>query len=65
MSLRSVHIVFITLATLLSAWAGVWCVFSSAGIEGGFQAMGIGLLALALGLIGYGVWFVRKTRGMS
>jgi hypothetical protein len=65
MSLRWVHVLFITLATVLAIWIGVWCLRSAAAVGGVYQVMGYSLIALAAGMIGYGLWFVRKTRGMS
>lgn len=60
MSLRFFHIVFIALAAVLAAAVGVW----SLG-DGGAASFGALCLAAAVALIGYAVWYVRKTKGQS
>jgi len=59
MSLKSFHIFFITLSVLLAAlcsvwgfWAGTMPVFASASA------------VVAVGLVIYGVLFIRKARGI-
>ncbi len=64
MSLKAFHLVFITLSVLLAFGFGVWAIalwrqygqLSSA-------AIGVVSLLIAVGLLGYGVWFWRKLRG--
>ncbi len=63
MSLKFFHIVFITLSTLLA--------LGIAALEyGNYRAVGtagylIGVVVcgvIAVGLVAYGIWFLRKTR---
>lgn len=62
MSLKAFHIVFVTFATLLSVLSGVLCLRA----EGGSQTIvGIVFMATAVALIVYGVWFLRKMKGVS
>lgn len=68
MSLKSFHLVFVTLSVLLSIGFGLRAVDAymdgrCAGFEATAIATGSGLTALAL--VGYGVWFLRKLRGAS
>ncbi len=61
MGLRSFHILFIVMATLMSVGFGLWCFLSDAGRElGGSSAMGTISLLAAVGLVVYGVKFVKK-----
>ena len=66
MSLKTVHILFITVSVLLGLATGVWGLreYSSQG-DGSYLALGVSSLVLAVGLLGYGTWFLRKTRGIG
>jgi hypothetical protein len=57
MSLKVFHLVFIILATLLAAGCAVWS-FANQTAYG----FGIGSVVVALALIVYGCWFVKKAR---
>jgi len=62
MSLKAFHIFFIVLSTGLSLGFGVWS-FRNLEAELGLRlAFGIGGFLAAVGLVGYGSWFVRKMR---
>jgi hypothetical protein len=63
MSLRIFHILFITLSTLLSLGLAAWAYgnFRAYGATGHLIASGIAA-AVALALVVYGVWFLRKSR---
>jgi len=64
MSLRFFHVVFIVLALLLSVFTGVWSLGQYRALgAGSWLALGIACLVVAAGLVVYGVWFLRKTRG--
>ena len=67
MSLKTLHIVFITLSTLLSIGFGVWAFRQSALAVGSANWMIIGgaSMLFALGLILYGVWFLHKLTNVS
>ena len=66
MSLKAFHVIFITAATLLAVWLGVWSWgHRQATGEDGFLALAIGSFAAAAGLVAYEVWFLRKTRKVS
>ena len=63
MSLKSFHIVFITLATLLAFGFAGWSLRSAAaGGHAGYYATALAALACGVGLIAYGFWFWRKIR---
>ena len=66
MSLRTVHLVFITLSTLVSFFFGVWAVMTGLSDQHALLIIG-GLAAFVVGtgLILYGVAFRRKTRHMA
>jgi hypothetical protein len=59
MSLKAFHIAFIALATLLALWLAVW----AAG--NGFPLLAGGAGAAAAALVVYGIWFLRKMKGVS
>ncbi len=67
MSLKTFHIFFIVLSTLLCIGFGVWSIgdFSGNGAGAGSIAMGVGSLAAAVVLMWYGVWFLRKLKNVS
>ncbi len=60
MSLKAVHIAFITVATLFSACFGVWALLAGGG--GVNLALGIVGLAGAVALPIYGAWFLKKMK---
>ena len=66
MSLKAFHVVFVVVSTLLMTGIGAWSLrrFMS---EGGGTSLLMGLLALAaaIALVVYGVWFLKKTKGVS
>ena len=65
LSLKTFHIVFVSLSTLLSVGFGLWAVrqYMDAG-SAGLLATAVGSLAFAAVLICYGVWFLRKLRNV-
>jgi hypothetical protein len=66
MSLRFFHLVFIAAAIALAAWTGWWSRGQwAAGAGDGWLWLALGCGAAAVGLAVYGVWFFRKTRGVS
>lgn len=69
MSLKAFHVIFISAATLLALWLGVWAWGqreASGGSDGGsWTALTFGAFAAAAGLVVYEVWFLRKTRKVS
>lgn len=66
MSLKGFHILFVTLSTLLSIGFGLWAFgqYANSGSTG-LLAVAVAALVFALVLIGYGVWFLRKLKGIS
>ena len=61
MGLRTFHIFFIVVSTLMSAGFGLWCFLSEGGRQlRGSWAMGGISLAAAVALVIYGVRFVKK-----
>jgi glycerol-3-phosphate acyltransferase PlsY len=63
MNLRWVHAVLIMLSAILAVVFGVWCL-SQYGRGGGVANMlgAVVAFAMAIGLIVYDSWFLRKTR---
>jgi hypothetical protein len=57
MSLKAFHVFFIFVSFLLAAGCAAW-----AFQNGGSTAFGVGSAAVALGLVIYGVMFIRKAR---
>ena len=63
MSLRWVHAVLILLSAALSVLFGVWCLVRYGRHDGVGSLIGAGAaFALAVGLVVYDSWFLRKTR---
>jgi hypothetical protein len=63
MSLRSIHILFITASTLLALGFGIWCMGTHDGsASGSHQALGLGSFAVAVALMVYGAWFLKKIK---
>ena len=66
MSLKAFHIVFVTLSMLLSVGFGIWSLVQYRQTStAGMLAMGVGGLIVAVFLIVYGVWFLRKLKHVS
>jgi hypothetical protein len=66
MSLKAFHVVFITASTLLTVAFGLWGIrqFSTTGdIQS--LALGISSLIVAVALIIYGKYFLRKLKHIS
>lgn len=65
MSLKVLHVVFVTASALLAFFFAVWCLGSGVVHGTGWRAAGIASAATGLGLVAYEAWFLRKTRGLS
>jgi len=66
MSLKSFHIVFVTFAVLFSAGFGYWALqfFQSTG-DTLMLTLSLFSFVATVGLLVYGVWFLKKLRGWS
>ncbi len=66
MSLKHIHVVFITAATALAVVFGAWCA-AQWRVDGdaGMLAGAAGSAATAIGLLAYGRWFLQKMKGMD
>ncbi|MEO6027081.1 MAG: hypothetical protein ABIR79_09480 [Candidatus Binatia bacterium] len=66
MSLKHIHVVFITAATALSVVFGAWC-YAQWKVDGGMGMLAgaAGSAATAVGLLIYGRWFLVKMRGLG
>jgi len=67
MSLKAFHFVFIVASILLAAGFAAWSFtnyFSAGGVKSDMW-VGIGSGTVALGLIGYEIYFLRKLRNVS
>ena len=58
MSLRAFHVLFISASVLLALMLARWCLPEHKAAAGA-------AVAVALGLIVYETWFLRKTRRVS
>ena len=59
MSLKSVHVLFIVLATAMTVVFGMWSLRSYS------TPAAVAAFVIAAALAGYGTWFVRKSKGMG
>jgi hypothetical protein len=57
MSLKAFHVLFILLAILLSAGCTAWSFLNQTA-----TAFGVASAVVGVGLIAYGIWFIRKSR---
>ncbi len=66
MSLKAFHIFFIVASTALCVGVGVWATqdFARSG-SWAYLALGLGSFIGSVLLACYGVWFLRKLKGMS
>ena len=66
MSLKAFHIFFIVVSTALCVGLGVWAV-EDFGRSGNWVhlALGVGSFIGSILLSCYGVWFLRKLKGVS
>lgn len=64
MSLKAFHVVFIIASLLLTLGFGWWCLREAHGSRGMQLAAG-GAFAIAVVIVVYGVWFLRKLRKVS
>lgn len=63
MNLRAFHVVFIAAATLLAVLVGVWCFRLYRAQHGVLNLVSsLASFAVALALLLYGSWFLRKVR---
>ncbi len=63
MSLKAVHVFFVTVATLIAAFFGVWSIqqYRATG-GGGDLLLAVVAAAATLSLPIYGVWFLKKMK---
>ena len=59
MSLKGFHVFFIFLATLLAAAFAAWSLMNETAVP-----VGIASAVLAVALIIYGIWFIRKSKNI-
>ena len=59
MSLKGFHILFILLAVIMSAGCAAWSFANNTALP-----FGIASIVMALLLVFYGIWFVRKSKGI-
>ena len=66
MSLKTFHILFVVLSTLLSVGFGVWAVGRYMDGSGAVYLLVTGAaMVFAAALIAYGFWFLRKLKHVS
>ncbi len=63
MSLKTFHIVFVTVSTLVAFAFGAWCLFFHRELGGvSYLVLGFSSFVGGAGLIAYGFWFWSKIR---
>lgn len=66
MSLKVVHIAFVTIAVLACGGFAAWAFRQHQGTGESMNLLMAGVsAAIVVALLVYGVWFIRKTKGYS
>ena len=66
MNLRAVHALLILLSAALAVLFGVWCLVQYGRDGGGGSVIAaVAAFAVAIGLLVYDSWFLRKTRTLG
>lgn len=66
MSLKFFHVLFVVLSTLLSVGFAVWSFGQAvAGAGGLYWVLGVLGLVVAVALVVYGRWFLKKMKDVS
>ncbi len=67
MSLKAIHIVFISASILLSIGFGAWCLHNYfAGLGTAVDlVLGVGSIGLAIALVCYGKYFLKKLKNIG
>jgi hypothetical protein len=67
MSLKTIHIVFVTAALLMTAFFGLWAWREYAGPDGTAAHLVYGVLSIVAfgGLLAYGRYFLKKLKHIS
>lgn len=66
MSLKAFHIIFVVISTILAVGFGIWAIMKyKQDSDTSALVVGIVSLAIAVSLIIYGKWFLRKLKGVS
>ena len=66
MSLKAFHLVFIVASLALALGFGVWALREWRGGEGtGYAVMGFLSIAIAIAIVPYSIWFLRKLKRVS
>jgi len=64
MSLKAFHIAFIVCSVLLALGFGAWALLQETGGVS-YSVLGIASFIVAVVLVVYGVWFLKKLKGVS
>ena len=66
MNLKSFHILFVTVSSLMSFVFGGWCWRYAETIQSsGYRALGAASFGAGVALIAYGFWFWKKIKGTT
>lgn len=66
MSLKTFHIVFVSIAILLTVGFGIWGIRDYQATDNRTSLyMGLGSFLVTVVLAVYGVWFLKKLKGVS
>ena len=66
MSIKVIHLILISLAILLSLGFGWWSMaFARDSGDGSYKVAGFASFAIGLGLIFYGIHFIKRIRSLS
>jgi len=66
MSIKAIHILLISCAIILSLGFGVWSIaYAQNTGDSSYKLTGFASFAIGLGLIFYGIHFIKKAKSLS
>lgn len=65
MSLKAFHVAFVAISTLGAIAFALWCLRHAPAAGSAYYAMGAASALLAVALVVYGVWFLKKMKNVS
>jgi hypothetical protein len=66
MSIKAIHIILISCAILLSLGFGLWSMaYAKSAGDSSYKLVGFASFVIGIGLIFYGIHFIKKAKSLS